>query len=113
MSRQGGPPVTGPAPTATAQADAIGRRRLRVLHVMSRMPTAGTERQLVGMLRAAHGRLWDAHLCVLYPGFELAEEVAEFMPVTQLPFTKGADPRRPVALRRLARGISADVVHPS
>jgi glycosyltransferase involved in cell wall biosynthesis len=80
---------------------------------MSRMPTAGTERQLVGMLRAAHGRLWDAHLCVLYPGFELADEVAEFMPVTQLPFRRGTDPRRPVALRRLAHAIAADVVHPS
>lgn len=86
---------------------------LRVLHVMTRMATAGTERQLVGMLRAAHGQFWDAHLCVLYPGFPLASEAAEFMPVTQLPYTRATDPRRPVALRRLAREIGADVVHPS
>ncbi|MDN5851254.1 MAG: glycosyltransferase family 4 protein [Actinomycetia bacterium] len=86
---------------------------LRVLHVMTRMATAGTERQLVGMLRAAHGRHWDAHLCVLYPGYPLAEEAAEFMPVTQLPYVRGTDPRRPAALRSLARDTAAQVVHPS
>jgi glycosyltransferase involved in cell wall biosynthesis len=87
--------------------------RLRVLHVMARMARAGTERQLVGMLRAAHGRLWDAHLCVLYPGHPLADEVAEFMPVTQLPYVRGTDPRRPAALRKLATATDAQVVHPS
>jgi glycosyltransferase involved in cell wall biosynthesis len=88
-------------------------RRLRVLHVMARMATGGTERQLIGMLRAAHGRHWDAHLCVLYHGFPLAEEAAEFMPVTQLPYCRAADPRRLVALRRLVRAVAPDVVHPS
>ena len=91
----------------------VAPRRLRVLHVMTRMVTGGTERQLVGMLRAAHGRQWDAHLCVLYRGYALADEVAEFMPVTQLPYTSAADPRRLVAVRRLAREVGADVVHPS
>jgi glycosyltransferase involved in cell wall biosynthesis len=102
-------PRTHPDP-----GDALARApRLRVLHVMTRMARAGTERQLVGMLRAAHGRFWDAHLCVLYPGFSLADEVAQFMPVTQLPYARGADPRRPAAVRRLAREIAAQVVHPS
>src|SRR5918999_1605473 len=87
--------------------------RLRILHVMARMARAGTERQLLGMLRAAHGRLWDAHLCVLYPGYPLADEAAEFMPVTQLPYVRGTDPRRPAALRRLVRETAAQVVHPS
>jgi glycosyltransferase involved in cell wall biosynthesis len=87
--------------------------RLRVLHVMARMARAGTERQLLGMLRAAHGRLWDAHLCVLYPGHSLADEAAEFMPVTQLPYVRGTDPRRPAAVRRLAVETAAQVVHPS
>lgn len=101
-----------PIPLAATRAGGPARR-LRVLHVMARMATAGTERQLVGMLRAAHERYWDAHLCVLYPGFPLADEAAEFMPVTQLPYPRSADLRRPAALRRLVRAIDADVVHPS
>lgn len=99
--------------TITPDTPFRGSGRLRVLHVMTRMSTAGTERQLVGMLQAAHGRFWDAHLCVLYEGFPLAEEAAAFMPVTQLGYTSSLDPRRPVALRRLAASIGADVVHPS
>lgn len=107
-------PGHGPAhPPAVATAPAGRSTRLRVLHVMARMATAGTERQLIGMLRAAHERHWDAHLCVLYPGYPLAAEVAEFMPVTQLPYTHAADPRRFAALRRLVDDLDPDVVHPS
>lgn len=96
-------------------ATTVGGRpsRPRVLHVMTRMATAGTERQLIGMLRAAHGRYWDAHLCVLYPGYPLADEVAEFMPVTQFRYPNASDPRRFAALRRLVRDVDPDVVHPS
>lgn len=114
MTRPTGEPTSLRAAAATgAEPRAGASPRLRVLHVMARMATAGTERQLVGMLRAAHGRHWDAHLCVLYPGYRLADEVAEFMPVTQLPHTSSADPRRPAALRRLVRATAPDVVHPS
>jgi glycosyltransferase involved in cell wall biosynthesis len=102
-----------PEPLPPAGPDEVSRGLLRVLHVMTRMSTGGTERQLVGMLRAAHGRLWDAHLVVLHPGFPLAEEAAEFMPVTELRAGPGWDPRRPRALRRLVRDLQPDVVHPS
>lgn len=88
-------------------------RRMRVLHVMTRMAVGGAERQLIGVLRAAHGRLWDAHLCVLYPDSPLTAEVAEFMPVTELRPGPRWDPRRPVELRRLVHRLAPDVVHPT
>lgn len=85
---------------------------LRVLHVVARMPPNGTERQLAGVLRAAHGRLWDAQLCVLYPGFSLTAELrADGIPTTEL---KGRpwSPGRAARLRRLSRS-GVDVVHSS
>lgn len=87
---------------------------MRVLHVIARMPPAGTEHQLAGMLRAAHGRHWDATLCVLYPGDELTAQVARAgVPVV----TVGADGVHPLqrtpALRRLLRSGQYDVVHAS
>ncbi len=85
----------------------------KVMHVMARLAPAGTERQLIGMLQAAHGTLWDAHLVVLYHGFPLADELARTMPVTQLPYSTGYDPRRPGALRGLVSSSGAEVVHSS
>jgi glycosyltransferase involved in cell wall biosynthesis len=84
---------------------------LKVVHVIGRMPGDGTQRQLVGMLRRAHGRQWDATLAVLRAGDPLATEVADAgVPVVQ--FTgHDADPRRLVNLRRSLQG--ADVVHSS
>jgi glycosyltransferase involved in cell wall biosynthesis len=87
---------------------------VRVLHVMARMPGAGTERQLAGMLRAAHGRHWRATLCVLYPGFPLvAELAADGVPVVELAPGPAFDPRRLVELRRLVLSGEVDVVHSS
>jgi glycosyltransferase involved in cell wall biosynthesis len=88
---------------------------LRVLHVIARMPAAGTERQLAGMLRAAHKKgLWHATLCVLYPGYALSSEIrADGIPVLEL---RGRDPlhvRRLHQLRRLVRSGDYDVVHSS
>jgi glycosyltransferase involved in cell wall biosynthesis len=88
---------------------------LRVLHVIARMPAAGTERQLAGMLRAAHKKgLWHATLCVLYPGYPLSREIrADGIPVLEL---RGRDPlhvRRLRQLRRLVRSGDYDVVHSS
>lgn len=87
---------------------------MRVLHVIARMPPAGTEHQLAGMLTAAHGRHWDATLCVLHPGDPMTREVARAgVPV----ITVGADGvhplRRTAALRRLIRRGGYDVVHSS
>jgi len=97
--------------------DTIGDGRhdaLRVLHVMTRMQPDGTERQLVGMLRAGHGRLWNATLCVLESGFDLTRQIAEAgVPVMELA------PRARWAgwyarqLRRFVRSGQFDVVHSS
>lgn len=80
---------------------------------MARMPGAGTERQLAGMLRAAHGRHWRATLCVLYPGFPLSAELAaEGIPLVELD-GPAFDPRRLIALRRLVTTGGFDLVHSS
>jgi glycosyltransferase involved in cell wall biosynthesis len=84
---------------------------LRVVHVIGRMPGHGTQRQLAGMLRSAHGNLWDATLAILRAGDPLAKEVADAdIPVVQFAGREG-DPRRFLWLRRLIS--SADVVHSS
>jgi glycosyltransferase involved in cell wall biosynthesis len=76
-----------------------------VLHVMSRMLPSGTELQLAGMLRAAQGRYWDPTLCVLYPGFPLAAQLAdEGIEVVELDARGPAHVDRLRAMRRLARG---------
>lgn len=79
---------------------------------MGRMAPGGTEHQLVGMLEAAHGRHWEATLCVLSTGWEMTDRVhaAGIRTVELEGFTK-VDLRRASRLRRLAYG--ADVVHAS
>lgn len=85
---------------------------LHVLHVLVRMPGSGTERQLAGMLRAAHGVRWHATLCVLRSGFELAAELAaDRIPVVELDV--GSNTTRLRMLRRLARIGGFDVIHSS
>jgi glycosyltransferase involved in cell wall biosynthesis len=87
---------------------------LRVLHVMGRMGPSGTERQLVGMLKAARDVYWDPTLCVLYPGFDLTIQVArDGTPTMEMPFTTAYDPRRMQRLRTLIRDGGFDVVHSS
>jgi glycosyltransferase involved in cell wall biosynthesis len=84
---------------------------LRIVHVIGRMPGHGTQRQLAGMLRAAHRRNWEATLAVLRSGDALSREVANAgVPVVEF---AGHDlqPRRFVSLRELMR--DADVVHSS
>lgn len=87
---------------------------MRVLHVIARMPHAGTEHQLAGMLRAAHGRHWDATLCVLYPGDALTLEIARAgVPVITVGTEHVHPLRRTPTLRRLLRSGRYDVVHSS
>lgn len=87
---------------------------LSVLHVMSRMMPSGTELQLAGTLRAAAGRLWEPTLCVLYPGFALAGELAaDGIDVIELDGRSRLHHDRIRALRRVARGGRFDVVHTS
>jgi glycosyltransferase involved in cell wall biosynthesis len=84
---------------------------LRAVHVIGRMPGHGTQRQLAGMLKVAHGRFWDATLTVLRAGDPLAQEVADAgVPVVQFAGPE-ADPRRFTWLRRAIE--DADLVHTS
>lgn len=83
---------------------------LRVAHVLARLPAAGTERQLVGLLGAAHGRHWDARLLVLFPGGELIEDVRALgVEVVEGPPGPGWSPARLAGARRVLR--AAEVVH--
>lgn len=86
---------------------------LSVLHVMSRMEPSGTELQLVGTLRAARSR-WKPTLCVLYPGFPLARQIAaEGIELIELDGRGRMHLDRMRQLRRLARSGEFDVVHTS
>lgn len=85
---------------------------MRVLHVIGRMPGHGAERQLAGMLEAAHGRHWDATLCVLRSGDLLSSQLRERgIPVIELANNWAGDPRRLLQLRSLIGQF--DVVHAS
>lgn len=87
---------------------------LSVLHVISRMPPWGTELQLAGLLKAAHGRQWNATLCVLYPGFPLTQEVRDAgVPVIELDGSSRFHLDRSRDLRSVARSGRYDVVHSS
>ena len=87
---------------------------LSVLHVMSRMPPWGTELQLAGLLKTAHGTQWNATLCVLYPGFTLAHEVSDAgVPVIELDGTNRFHLDRFHDLRKIVRSGRYDVVHTS
>jgi len=85
---------------------------IRVVHVMGRMAPGGTEHQLVGMLKAAHGRYWEATLCVLSGGWEMTKTVAGAgIRIVELNGSTKFDLRRANRFRHLA--WEADVVHAS
>ena len=91
---------------------------LSVVHVITRMPSSGTELQLVGTLKAAlaadGGRMWNPTLCVLYPGFPLTKAVADAgIPVIELDGTSRLHVDRLLALRRVVREGGFDVLHTS
>jgi glycosyltransferase involved in cell wall biosynthesis len=74
----------------------------------------GTQRQLAGVLLVAHGRRWDATLCVLHPGYPLTEEVrGAGVPVVECGPAGPLDVRWLLRLRRLIRSGRFDVVHSS
>src|SRR5580765_7447531 len=78
------------------------------------MPGHGTQRQLAGMLAAAHGHHWDATLCVLRSGDELTQHVRdEGVPTIELGATSDADPRRLGRLHRIVSNGRFDVIHSS
>lgn len=85
---------------------------MKVLHVIPHLEPGGTERQLVSTIRAAHRRAWEATLCVLNPGYELARQLAaDGIEVIELEQRRRRDPGRLVRLRSLITEGSFDVVH--
>jgi len=82
--------------------------------VIGRMPPHGTQRQLVGMLRSAHQRDWEATLCVLRGGYSLTQEVAASgIHVIEYEGMGRFDVKRALRFRRLVRDGGFDVVHSS
>ena len=80
---------------------------------MTRLPGSGTERQLVGMLRAAHGRHWDARLLVLEGGHALTDEVRAYGVPNLAPAARSGELGWIRAVRRAVREERPDVLHSS
>jgi glycosyltransferase involved in cell wall biosynthesis len=89
---------------------------VKVLHMLTRMPASGTERQLAGVLRAALvNELWDPTLCVLHAGYPLARELAgDGIELVEIDASGAlAWPTRAGRLHSEIRHGSYDVVHSS
>ena len=88
---------------------------IRVLHVIARMPASGTERQMVGMVRAAQRHdLWTPVVGVLYSGFALSTQLRDAgIEVIEFGDDPAWHPARFRALRRLILTEDVDVVHTS
>lgn len=85
---------------------------MKVLHVIPHLAPGGAERQLVSTILAGHPRMWDATLCVLNPGYELARQVADHgVEVVELEQHRRRDIRRFDELRRHVTRGGFDVVH--
>jgi glycosyltransferase involved in cell wall biosynthesis len=85
---------------------------MRVLHVIAHFDRGGSELQLAGLIRAAHGVHWDATLCVLNPGYPLAHELHEQgIPLVELEQRRRRDLGRVARLRSTIRAGGFDVVH--
>jgi len=85
---------------------------LKVLHVIAHFDPGGSELQLAGVIRAAHGIHWDATLCVLNPGYPLANQLHdEGVPLVELEQRRRRDIGRVLRLRSLVRRGGFDVVH--
>ncbi|MCO8126622.1 glycosyltransferase [Acidimicrobiia bacterium EGI L10123] len=84
---------------------------LRVLHVIGPMRTGGAQTQLLGLVRAAHGKFWDATVCGTSPGSMTSEFEAAGIPVSELRRWGSPGLIRMARLRRVVAKGSFDVVH--
>lgn len=84
---------------------------LKVLHVIGPMATGGAQTQLLGLLRVAHGSLWNATVCATSPGAMTAEFRAAGIPVIELKRFGSPGLIRMARLRRLVSKGGFDVVH--
>lgn len=89
-------------------------KRVRLLHLITRLPIGGAERMLLGVLRHLDKERFESVVCCIQDRGELADE-AETMgiPVIALGLmARGGHDRRVVpALRRLMREQRIDVMH--
>lgn len=84
---------------------------MKVLHVIGPMRTGGAQTQLLGLVRAAHGRYWDATICSTAPG-AMAPAFRELgVPMVELRRVGSPGVLRMLAVRRLVGRGAFDVVH--
>lgn len=84
---------------------------MRVLHVIGPLRTGGAQTQLLGLVQAAHGKLWDATV-VATSGGTLAPEFAGLgCPFDELRRVGSPGLLRMRRLRQIVAGGEFDVVH--
>lgn len=84
---------------------------LNVLHVIGPMRTGGAQTQLLGLVRAAHGRYWNATV-VGTDGGELSDAFRALdAPYIELRRRGSPGIGRMIAFRRLVSSMDVDVIH--
>lgn len=89
-------------------------KKIRLLHLITRLPIGGAERMLLGVLRHLDKERFESVVCCIQDRGELANEAeAMGIPVIALGLMArgGYDRRVVLALRRLMREQCIDVVH--
>lgn len=89
-------------------------RKLRVLHLITRLPIGGAERMLLGVLRNLDPSRFESIVCCIQDRGELAEEVETLgIPVHALGLMElgGFDRRVVPALRHLIREQKVGLIH--
>lgn len=89
-------------------------QKIRVLHLITRLPIGGAERLLLGILRNLDPNEFDSIVCCIQDRGELADEVEALgIPVIVLELMrKGGHDRQVVpALRRIMREHRIDLIH--
>lgn len=89
-------------------------KKVRLLHLITRLPIGGAERLLLGILRNLDDRRFESVVCCIQDRGELAEEAEALgVPVIALNLMqRGGHDRQVVpALRRLIREQHIDLVH--
>ena len=84
---------------------------MKVLHVIGPTEYGGAQTQLLGLVRAAHGREWDASLCSTSPGPLLPAFRDLGIPVLDLHRRASPGLLRLASLTRHVNGGGFDVVH--
>lgn len=84
---------------------------MRVLHVIGPTEYGGAQTQLLGLIRAAHGRSWEASLCSIAPGPLLPDFRELGIPVLDLQRRGSPGLLRLLAVTRHVNGGGFDVVH--